>query len=101
MTRREVVIDQIKHRETPVCPYVFEVEVDSGIEEALDDYYGSSSWRSTYQNYIVRTPSMPDGRAMWQPGPDYRTDHFGTVWRMDMKPVHVETPALTEASIKA
>ena len=99
MTRKDIVFKQIQHLETPVCPYVFDVEVDSGIEKALDDYYGDDAWRERYSNFIVKTPSMLDGRNVWQTGPDFRTDFFGTVWRMDLKPVHVETPALPEPSL--
>ena len=99
MTHKEIVHTQINHGETPACPYVFEMEIDSGIDEALDQYYGDADWRARLANYIGKTPSMPDGRDVWKPGPDYRTDFFGTVWRLDLKPVHVETPALPEPTL--
>lgn len=75
------------------------MEVDSGIEDKLNAFYRSTDWRRRYRNYIARAPSMPDGRDVWKPGPDFRTDFFGTVWRMDLKPVLVETPALPEPSL--
>ena len=100
MTRKDIVQEHIGHRETPLCPYVLELEVDSGIETALDDYYGDTGWQKRHQNYVMKVPGMPDGRDIWQPGPVFRTDYFGTTWRMDKKPVHVETPALSEPSLE-
>ena len=99
MNRKQAVVERIQHRNTSRCPYTLEIEVDSGIENALDAHLGGAAWRDSYRNYIARTPGMSDGRNVWQPGPAYRTDFFGTVWRMDLKPVHVETPALPEASL--
>lgn len=90
---------QIGHNETEMCPYVLDFEADCGLEDALDIFYGNDDWKHQYRNYIVKAPPMPDGRDMWQAGPDRRTDYFGTVWRMDFKPVHVETPALVEPSL--
>ena len=84
MSRREVVIDRIEHRETDFCPYTLDFEVDSNLEPLIDEYYGSREWRVSYKNYILKTPGMPDGRDVWQAGPAYRTDFFGTVWRMDL-----------------
>ena len=99
MNRKAIVTDRVQHRETELCPYTLDFERDSLLEDSLDVVYGSADWRARYRNYIARAPSMPDGRNIWEPGPAYRTDFFGTEWRMDLKPVHVETPAMAEADL--
>ena len=81
MMRKKIVRDQIQHKPAPIEPYVFDREVDSGIEDAFDTYYGTADWRNRYPNYIARAFSMPDDRNVWKSGPDVRTDYFGSVWR--------------------
>ena len=99
MTKREIVKERITHGETELCPYTLDFEVDSRLEDQLDEFYRSPSWREDLGNYITKAPAMPDGRDVWKPGPAIRTDFFGTTWRMDLKPVHVETPALSEPDL--
>ena len=99
MTRRETVLEALQHRQTARCPYALDFEQDSGLEEALDGHYGSSKWRRDVHNYVARCGVVDDGRRVWEPGPPERQDHFGSLWRVDRKPVHLETPILGAASL--
>ncbi len=100
VTRKQAVIDAIKHRDGDRCPYTFVWEPDSDIDRRLDAHYGNPQWRTSYRNYIVRCGVIEDGRRVYQPGPPLREDYFGSVWRTDHKPIHMETPVLQKPSLK-
>ena len=60
MNQKEAVYQQIRHIESESCPYVLDFEVDSGLEGALDTFYGDSGWRQRRRNYIVKAPAMAE-----------------------------------------
>jgi len=97
--RKATVISAIRHQETPLLPYVFEWDPEGGIEERLDAFYGSDSWRRRFRNYIVKVGTLEDGRHTREPGPPLRRNHYGSLWRVDKRPYHHQEPALKRPSL--
>lgn len=96
MTPRDVVVAQIGHCETPWVPYVIHFEGD--VPERLDAYYGGSWWRAHVDNAIVQVPGADLSPSLTK-GP-IETDPYGSVWRVDRRPFHLERPALLEPSLE-
>jgi uroporphyrinogen decarboxylase len=95
LSPKEMVYAQIRHEETEVIPYTLGFEGD--VAERLDGYYGSDAWREVLDNAIRRIPS-PELVVDWDRGP-LVTDDYGTTWRIDQRPFHLETPALPEPTL--
>ena len=98
MTPREIVIAQINHEETPVVPYTFSVE--PAVAEALTAHYGSEeAWQGRLVSYMEHIGGQ-DSAARRNVDEDgaYQVDAFGSVWRMDRMPRHIETPGMAEPS---
>ncbi len=95
LTPRERVIAQIAHQETDYLPYTLGWEGD--VDERLDAHYGSTAWRVLVDQSIrhIPTPNL----AWEETGEPLYTDHFGTTWRLDRRPAHLEEPALKEPSL--
>jgi len=97
MKPREVVLDQIHHRETRPVPYTLGFEGD--VAERLDEYYGGRAWRERLVPYIVGAGAvntdpreqLPDGRSR---------DAYGAIWRTDLRPERLETPPLAKPSFE-
>lgn len=95
-TSKERVIAQIQHQETDRVPYTLYFEGD--IEECLDAYYGSASWRKLIDNDIRRIPG-PSLLDVDDSAEEFYTDLYGCAWRMDRRPFHLEEPALNAPSL--
>jgi len=95
MTPRELVIAAIEHEETPTLAYTLEVE--SPIDEDLDAHYGSGEWRERIVNHIIRLSPL-DSEGNEAVGEVYTRDMFGTLWRRDLRPFHLEEPGLKQPS---
>ena len=100
MDRKAAVRAAIRHEETPCLPYVFAWDKDSDIAARLDALYGSAEWRQRFRNYIVTAGKLEDGRHVFQDGPPLRKNHYGSLWRMNTRPIHLEEPALKRPSLK-
>ena len=95
MELRDYVLEQIHHHETSPVPFTLHFEGD--VAERLDEHYGGPQWRRRMPPYMVGvsavntwpTETLDDGRLR---------DAYGTVWRTDRRPWHLEQPALAEAS---
>jgi len=98
--RKAAVISAIRHQETPLCPYTFGWDQDCDVAERLDAYYGGSRWRERFRSYIARCGGIDDGRGAYEAGPAVRADHFGSHWRLDRRPWHLEAPALKGPSLR-
>lgn len=96
MTLREIVLEQICHRPTERVPYTLTFE--DNVATRLDRHYGHTSWREELAPYIVscaainRRKSEPIGNML-------RRDPFGSVWRVDKRPFHLEEPGLKNPSL--
>ena len=97
MTCREIVMEQIDHRETPRVPYTLSISKD--VEARLDTHYRGETWRDRITKYIKSYDVTGD--AAWQELDEkHARDAFGTVWRTDKIPVVVETVPLKEPSFE-
>lgn len=96
MTPREIVHEQIRHRETDQIPYTLEFEPDVG--SRLDEHFGSPLWRDRLTQYIVKTEKIALVKNI-EPLPRV-IDVFGAAWRSDELPPHLIEPALNAPSFK-
>jgi len=96
MVPREVVLEQLHHRETHPIPYSLGFEGD--IAERLDSYYGSADWRARLTPYIV-TVGRIDTVQHERVDDVHIRDAFGSLWRDDRRPWHLVEPALKEPSL--
>lgn len=98
MKPREIVLDQIRHVETDTVPYRLGIEPE--IAAALDTHYGSPSWRVRIQEFMVTTHAVETMRRLPPERPGYERDPFGSLWRTDKRPFHLEEPGLTQPSFQ-
>ncbi len=97
MTPKELVLTQLAHKETPYIPYTLGYEEVVG--ERVDKYYGSNAWRQKIINHIVGVAPF-DSEQCQAIDSVYVRDIFGSVWRTDLKPRHLEKPGLTKPSFE-
>ncbi len=96
MTPREIIFAQIDHQETQPVPYTIGFEGD--LEAQLDEHYGSGDWRERIVDYIGSVAWADTQLRKYVDGDPLATDAFGTAWRMDLRPFHLETPGMAEPS---
>ena len=96
MTPRERVLAQLEHHETDFVPYA-RLGFEGDVADRLDAYYGGPAWRDKVCNHIRQVPGLYDGMDFGE-GPRFR-DPFGTLWRTDLRPFHLEEPGLDEPDL--
>jgi uroporphyrinogen decarboxylase len=96
MEPREVILDQIGHRETSPVPFTLGFEGD--VAERLDEHYGNPKWRQQLTPYMTSVSAVETlAREIID---DTRVrDLYGAVWRLDRRPWHLEKPPLAEPSL--
>ncbi len=95
MTPREIVLEQIKHHPTNPVPYSLGFE--GGVAERLTEHYGGDSWKERLVPYIVKCCGID--RRKQEPVDEGRArDPFGSIWRTDRRPFHLEEPGLPSPS---
>ena len=93
------VVAQIEHQETGQVPYTLDFEGD--VAERLDAYYGSAAWRSRVDKAIRYIANVASTLLfMDETAPVQTTDPYGTTWRLDRRPFHLEQPALKSPSLE-
>ena len=97
MTPREIVLEQIHHRETAQIPYTLAFEEHVGTR--LDEHFGGDSWRERLVPYIARCGSVARPPKEELDATHHR-DAFGTVWRTDELPPSVVEPGLKAPSFQ-
>jgi uroporphyrinogen decarboxylase len=102
MTRKERVVSQIEHRQSDFVPQAG-LDCEGDVAEMLDRHFGSGEWRGALDraNHIVRIPGLPLHGVEADTGAAFFTDAFGTRWRGDLRPFHLEEPGLREPSFEA
>jgi uroporphyrinogen decarboxylase len=96
MKPRDIVLEQIQHRETHPVPYSLGFEGD--IAERLDGYYHSREWRERLIPYMVRIGGI-DTVQQERVDDVHVRDVFGGLWRDDRRPWHLVEPVLKEPSL--
>ncbi len=95
MTPRDIVLAQIDHSPTDSVPYTLGFE--EVVAERITQHYGSDSWRETLVPYIRWCCGIDRAKKVHK-DPVRHRDLFGSVWRVDRRPYHLETPALPSPS---
>ena len=98
MTGREIIQRRLRHEGTDETPYTvgFEPELYS----RLTDYYKDEDWESKkLKSYMCRYLFV-DTLLLRQVDEVYAEDGFGSLWRMDRKPWHLETPVMPEPTFE-
>jgi uroporphyrinogen decarboxylase len=97
MTPREIVQNQIRHRETDPVPYTLPFEQSVG--ERLDEHFGGDAWRQKIVTYIQGCGGVcRDTREKLDD--THHRDAFGTVWRTDKLPPVAIEPGLKAPSLR-
>jgi uroporphyrinogen decarboxylase len=92
-TPKEIVLDAIHHRQPVEVPYTLDFEGD--VADRLDTHYGSSHWREQIKTYMVGVSAV-DTDYKEPISPTHVRDTYGSIWRQDMLPWHLETPILSQ-----
>ncbi|MFW5714478.1 MAG: uroporphyrinogen decarboxylase family protein [Brevefilum sp.] len=102
MNPKQRIYAQIQHQETEPVPYTLPFETPE-LMEALDQYYGETTWREELQNHILEVPLPHPLLGI----PGERTgetallmDLFGARWAMHKRPAHLEKPPLQDPSLE-
>jgi uroporphyrinogen decarboxylase len=95
MTPREIILEQIHHRETTEVPYTLGVEPE--FEERLNAHFGGTTWRQRLKQYMLSVSSVDTNMHVQIDAAHWR-DAYGGIWRMDRRPWHLEKPALAQPS---
>lgn len=93
---KQIVIDQINHRETSVVPYTLSFEGD--VAERLDAHYGTDAWRAQLDQAICHAP-IPALGVDLEVTPTV-TDPYGTTWQTNRRPFHQLEAPLKEPSLQ-
>ncbi len=99
MTPKERVIAQIKHKETDFIPYTLSFDDEAGeVVERVNSYYGGNFWQDKIDNHIVYIPVIDFGIDV-KSERTFSTDMYGTLWRVDKRPFHLEKPVLNKPTL--
>lgn len=96
MRPRDIVLEQISHRETSPIPFILSFE--EPVDTRLDDHYGTASWRERLPAYIVNVTAIDPDRPTHIDDTTYR-DAFGSVWSIAGRPQHLVEPGLKSPSL--
>ena len=91
---KEVVLEQIRHRETPHVP--FSIGFEEEVAQRIDGYYGSADWRARTEPYIASGWAVDTDLKHPTDRPDYLADPYGSLWFVGRRPWHLEKPALAD-----
>lgn len=98
MTPKERVIAEIKHKETDFIPYALGFDEAGEVVERVNSYYGGNFWQDKIDNHIVHIPVAHFGIDL-ESEKTFSTDMYGTLWRVDKRPFHLEKPALNKPTL--
>lgn len=96
MKPRDIVRNQIEHIETEIVPYTLPFEGD--IEERLNAYYGGITWKKRLKSFFKETEAVNTMKKLPTDRKGFERDPYGTIWRMDRLPFHLEEPAMQKPS---
>ena len=94
MHAREIVLRQIRHCPTTPVPYTLSFE--EVVAERLDEHYGTADWRDRIEKFIVDPIIVSNIKKIPTEQPGLERDPYGSLWRTDRRPFHLERPGLSE-----
>lgn len=97
MKPRDIILEQIHHHETDIVPYT--LGIDGEVAEQLDAHYGGPEWRDRLQTFIKSACAVDTMQKTPTDREGFSSDLFGSLWRIDRRPLHLETPGLSKASL--
>lgn len=93
MNYKQIVLDQIRHKDTAYIPYSLPIEYE--VMEKLDKFYGDRSWEKKIAPYIKGVSAVDtDPKIILDDR--FAKDYYGGLWRMDRRPWHLEKPPLEQ-----
>lgn len=92
--KKDIVADQINHRETKYVPYTLKLE--DAVAEMLTKHFGSEDWKKQIKNYIVRMGTFDSWNTMIYPTPEKGIDAYGSEWTITKYITHLDVPALSK-----
>ncbi|MDP6629471.1 MAG: uroporphyrinogen decarboxylase family protein [Kiritimatiellia bacterium] len=99
MKPRDIILSQINHQETDLIPYT--LPIDNGLGEKLDAHYGNAQWRDRLKPFMQNVNVVDTMKGMWDNcESNLNRDLYGTLWRTDLRPLHMEEPALKEPTFE-
>ena len=98
MKPRDIITNQITHRETDTVPYTLGWEGDIG--ERLDAYYGNDSWRLRIKRFTKSMGVVETMKRRKTENEGYELDPFGSLWRVNRRPFHLEKPGMERPSFQ-
>lgn len=98
MTPREAILEQIHHRETRPVPYT--LGFDEEVGKRLDEHYGGPEWREALIPYMQGVSAVNNMKREALDDGVRARDRYGSIWRIDRRPFHLEEPALTQPSLE-
>ncbi|HUT34378.1 MAG TPA: uroporphyrinogen decarboxylase family protein [Planctomycetota bacterium] len=95
MELRDAILEQVNHHETHPVPFSLGFEGD--VAERLDAHYGGPEWREKLLPYLAHASAVETWPTE-EIAPGRIRDAYGTVWRTDRRPWHLESPAIEKPS---
>ena len=98
MTAREIIQKRLNHEGTDITP--FTVSFESKLYERLSEHFGDEHWeRKKLRNFTCSYLNV-DTQQLRKVDDIYSRDAFGALWRMDLKPWHLEKPPMDTPSFE-
>ena len=91
MTSKETLLEQIHHRETRPVP--FTLGFDEAMEERLNEHFGNGDWNEGLDQYMLKVRALDFLKRDLLEGGTVGRDRYGSEWRLDRRPWHLEKPA--------
>ena len=98
MKPRDIFKAQIEHVETESIPYT--IDFDADIDIQLDEYYGDTAWRDSIQTFHKVAAVVNNRKRFPTDTPGIQKDVWGSTWRLDRRPEHLQQPGLVQPSFK-
>ena len=97
MSNRQIMSDTFLHKKPSITPYSLHVEDE--VADKLTVYYGGDGWRSRIKTFYD-SPFNISTTMERRIDDVYGIDAFGSLWRNDRRPWHLEKPVLGKASFE-
>lgn len=93
MTERQIMQAAFEHRDCGAVPY--HLTMEDSVADKLTAYYGTEEWKNKIKDYVFGVMHVDTIMERELDGV-YGIDAFGSIWRRDKRPWHLEKPILPE-----